>query len=108
MPPSLSRRSLVQGAATATIATTFGSRALARQATPAARNAAAEFGVIVVGAGLAGMGAAQALKLRGVPAVALEARKRIGGRCFCDNTFPAPFDFGGQFFQRRGRCAAAR
>jgi monoamine oxidase len=30
----------------------------------------------------------------------LEARSRIGGRCFCDNSFPAPFDFGGQFFQQ--------
>ena len=33
-------------------------------------------------------------------AVVLEARDRIGGRCYCDNTFPAPFDFGGQFFQQ--------
>jgi monoamine oxidase len=33
-------------------------------------------------------------------AVVLEARDRIGGRCYCDNTFPAPFDFGGQFFHQ--------
>ena len=49
---------------------------------------------------LAGIGAGQKLKLLGVPAVVLEARDRIGGRCYCDNTFPAPFDFGGQFFQQ--------
>ena len=36
----------------------------------------------------------------GLRAVVLEARDRIGGRCYCDNTFPAPFDFGGQFFQQ--------
>src|SRR5690242_1167918 len=63
-------------------------------------NGSGDFDVIVVGAGLAGLGAGQALRLRGMRAVVLEARDRIGGRCYCDNTFPAPFDFGGQFFQQ--------
>ena len=61
---------------------------------------ASEFDVIVVGAGVAGLSAGQTLKLHGVPAVVLDARDRIGGRCYCDNTFPAPFDFGGQFFHQ--------
>lgn len=97
-----SRRTLLQGLAAGTAATAFGSPVLARQATPApsARSGSSDADVIVVGAGLAGMGAGQALKLRGIPAIVLEARDRIGGRCFCDNSFPAPFDFGGQFFQQ--------
>jgi monoamine oxidase len=33
-------------------------------------------------------------------AVVLEARDRIGGRCYSNNSFPAPLDFGGQFFQQ--------
>ena len=98
----LARRTLVQGLAAGTAATAFGSSTFARQATPApsTQRSSSDAEVIVVGAGLAGMGAAQALKLRSVPAIVLEARDRIGGRCFCDNSFPAPFDFGGQFFQQ--------
>jgi len=98
----LSRRSLVRGVAAGTLTTAFGSRALARQATPAVNtgNGASEFDLIVVGAGAAGLGASQKLAALGLRAVVLEARDRIGGRCYCDNTFPAPFDFGGQFFQQ--------
>lgn len=67
---------------------------------PGSGNAFSDFDVIVVGAGAAGIAAGQKLNLLGVRAVVLEARDRIGGRCYCDNTFPAPFDFGGQFFQQ--------
>lgn len=102
MPLTHSRRTLLQGLAAGTAATALGSPVLARQATPvpSAHGGSSDADVIVVGAGLAGMGAAQALKLRGVSTIVLEARDRIGGRCFCDNSFPAPFDFGGQFFQQ--------
>ena len=102
MGQSLSRRSLVQGVAAGTMATAFASRALARQATPVSGsgNGSGDFDVIVVGAGAAGLGAGQKLLSLGLRAVVLEARDRIGGRCYCDNTFPAPFDFGGQFFQQ--------
>ncbi len=99
MPLAPSRRTLLQGLAAGTVATALGAPAFARQATPVA-GGASNTDVIVIGAGLAGMGAGQALKLRGVPAIVLEARNRIGGRCYCDNSFPAPFDFGGQFFQQ--------
>src|SRR5215218_9573900 len=73
-----------------------------QEATPAPGSGTAfsDFDVIVVGAGVAGIAAGQKLNLLGVRAVVLEARDRIGGRCYCDNTFPAPFDFGGQFFQQ--------
>ena len=102
IPSRLSRRALVL-AATTGLATLPGERwSLAQSATPTPSGASdsADFDVIVVGAGLAGMGAGQHLAARGVSAVLLEARDRVGGRCFCDNSFPAPFDFGGQFFQQ--------
>jgi len=98
----LSRRSLVQGVAAGSVATSFASRALARQATPMTNssNGGSECDVIVVGAGAAGLAAGQELAALGLRAVVLEARDRIGGRCYCDNTFPAPFDFGGRFYQQ--------
>jgi monoamine oxidase len=56
--------------------------------------------VVVVGAGIAGMAAAQSIGAAGHKVVVVEARDRVGGRCFCDNTFPAPFDFGAQLFHQ--------
>jgi monoamine oxidase len=54
----------------------------------------------VVGAGIAGMAAAQKIKAAGHNVVVVEARDRVGGRCFCDNTFHVPFDFGAQLFHQ--------
>lgn len=98
----LSRRTLVLSTAAGLVPTVGGRQALAQSATPAPTGSSDlnDLDVIIVGAGLAGMGAGQQLAARGVRAVLLEARDRVGGRCFCDNTFPAPFDFGGQFFQQ--------
>jgi monoamine oxidase len=55
---------------------------------------------VVVGAGIAGMAAAQTIRAAGHKVVVVEARDRVGGRCYCDNTFPAPFDFGAQLFHQ--------
>jgi len=41
--------------------------------------------IIVVGAGLAGLGAARALVARDFDVVVLEARDRLGGRCHTSN-----------------------
>lgn len=51
--------------------------------------------VVIVGAGASGLAAAQMLAQRGVSFVVLEAKDRIGGRAFTDNsTFGVPFDHG--------------
>ena len=52
--------------------------------------------VIVIGAGTAGMAAANALAAEGVDVVVLEAAGHVGGRCYTDSTqFDLPFDMGG-------------
>ena len=98
----LSRRKLMLASAASLVPAVGGKPALAQSATPgpASSGDLSDYDVIIIGAGLAGMGAGQHLATRGVSTVLLEARDRTGGRCFCDNTFPAPFDFGGQFFQQ--------
>jgi monoamine oxidase len=51
--------------------------------------------VLVVGAGIAGLQAAQALVRRGYKVVMLEARERIGGRIWTSTRWPdAPLDLG--------------
>jgi monoamine oxidase len=56
---------------------------------------AADIDVVVVGAGAAGIGAAQMLASLGRNCVVVEADKRIGGRALTDTrTFPLPFDIG--------------
>jgi monoamine oxidase len=54
--------------------------------------------VIVVGAGAAGLSAAQSLRQAGYETVVLEAADYIGGRCLTDTTtFSVPFDRGGSW-----------
>lgn len=60
------------------------------------------FDVIVVGAGMAGLAAAQSLTRSGLRVVVVEARDRIGGRTVSNATAFAPtvIDEGGQFFHQ--------
>ncbi|MBP91130.1 MAG: hypothetical protein CL436_00760 [Acidimicrobiaceae bacterium] len=53
--------------------------------------------VVVVGAGAAGLGAAQALVDAGSDVVVVEARGRIGGRVWTDDMGDAPVDLGGSW-----------
>ena len=50
--------------------------------------------VIVIGAGFAGLGAANALRHAGVDCVVLEARDRIGGRAHTERVGGVPVDLG--------------
>ncbi|MFN7828006.1 MAG: flavin monoamine oxidase family protein [Acidobacteriota bacterium] len=51
--------------------------------------------ILVIGAGMAGLTAAQTLKGRGYNVLVLEARDRIGGRVWTSNKWPdVPVDFG--------------
>ena len=50
--------------------------------------------VVVIGAGVAGLAAAQALKAAGATVVVLESRDRIGGRVWTDTSWGAPIELG--------------
>jgi monoamine oxidase len=62
---------------------------------PARAQIPREVDVAVIGGGAAGIAAARHLLRAEVTTVLIEARRRIGGRCFTDRqTFSAPFDRG--------------
>jgi len=59
---------------------------------------AAEFDVVIIGAGAAGLAAARTLLDKGVKVTVLEANNRIGGRAYTENkTFGVPVDHGCTF-----------
>jgi len=62
--------------------------------------------VVVVGAGVAGLAAADGLRARGLDVVVLEARDRIGGRVYTirPEGLPTPVELGAEFVH--GRVAA--
>ena len=59
----------------------------------------ADHKVIIIGAGAAGLSAAQRLASAGLSVTILEARDRIGGRIFMhrDPRFPSPIALGAEF-----------
>jgi monoamine oxidase len=86
--PRLSRRSFV--AASAAL--------LARPALAAPLASAAEFDVVIIGAGAAGIAAARRIAAAGRRYALIEAADRIGGRCITDTrTFGVPFDRGARW-----------
>jgi len=69
-----------------------------------------EPGVVVVGAGVAGLAAARALRADGVPVVVLEAGSRAGGRAWTSRPalLDGPFDEGAQWLHDAERNPLAR
>ena len=55
--------------------------------------------VAIVGAGVAGIAAARALKAAGKSVIVIEARDRIGGRAFTDTSLGFAFDHGAQWIE---------
>jgi monoamine oxidase len=94
-----SRRSFIAGAASLPF---IGARA----------DPPADFDVVVVGAGVAGIAASSAVRAAGLTALVLEARDRIGGRACTDvETLGAPFDLGAMWFhsaEKNPLCPLAR
>lgn len=82
----LNRRQVLQGIGAGALAGAFG--APLRAATPATPD------VLVIGAGGAGLTAAKELVAKGVSVVVLEARDRIGGRAFTDDSLGFDWDRG--------------
>lgn len=84
MYSGLSRRTFLAGAATALSAPTV-----------LRAGVDADTDVVVIGAGTAGLSAADALLRKGLKVIVLEARNRIGGRAWTDSeTLALPFDQG--------------
>lgn len=50
--------------------------------------------IIIIGAGIAGLAAAEKLQSEGLTVTILEARNRIGGRIWTDNSLGVPLDLG--------------
>ncbi|MDN2567878.1 FAD-dependent oxidoreductase [Aquibium sp. A9E412] len=84
-PGGLRRRDLVKGAALTP---------LALAAPPIATAAAQAADAIVVGAGMAGLAAANHLRQAGRSVIVLEARRRIGGRILTDRSLGFPVEIG--------------
>ena len=94
--PGLSRREVLKGIGVATVAGVVGSTVSATAAKPTAS-------VGIVGAGLAGLSAADTLAGAGLAASVYEGRDRIGGRQWSmGGRFAGPVMFPGQVVERGG------
>ena len=82
------RRDILGNMAVSALATTGLSQ-------PSAANSRATLDAVIIGAGMAGLAAAQTLRKAGKRVLILEARERIGGRTFTSRAWSdAPMDLG--------------
>lgn len=94
-PSVLSRRLLLAGTGAAIAGLGLGTTPASASRAAAATGPSKRPTVIVVGAGMAGMTAAQALRSAGAEVVVVEARDRIGGRVHTDRSWATfPMDMG--------------
>src|SRR3981081_713780 len=57
-----------------------------------------DFDILIIGAGAAGIAAARRVAAAGLKHLVLEARDRLGGRCFTDTqTFGVPYERGARW-----------
>jgi monoamine oxidase len=62
-------------------------------------NTISQSDVLIVGAGIAGLAAAHTLSEAGASVLVLEARNRIGGRMWTDESLGVPFDMGASWIE---------
>ncbi|NKB39062.1 MAG: FAD-dependent oxidoreductase [Gammaproteobacteria bacterium] len=91
------RRDFLAGAATLAAATPLAvsSASSSRKSDITARNTKHDYDVIVVGGGFAGATAARELGLQGYKILILEARSRLGGRCYTSKFAGQDIEYGG-------------
>ena len=88
------RRQFLKAALYTSAAASALTAALPFSAGRARAQAMADSRVIVIGSGLAGLGAAKSLSEQGADVVVLEAKAHIGGRLYTDYSMGAPFEYG--------------
>jgi len=99
---TISRRDVLAGSAALAALSPFGARAIAA---PLPRDA----DVVVIGAGVAGIGAARRIMAAGRKVIVIEAASAIGGRCVTDATsFDVPFDRGARWLYNTETNPAAK
>jgi monoamine oxidase len=94
MSRAVTRRDALAAFAASLANPALASPALATPALGQTRDAAFDVDVVVIGAGAAGVGAARELRRLGKSCLVLEARARVGGRVFTDQSLGQPFDAG--------------
>lgn len=93
----INRRNFLAGTATLAASSPLIASAASssRQSTSTARDANHDYDVIVVGGGFAGATAARELGLQGYKTLILEARSRLGGRCYTSKFAGQDIEYGG-------------
>jgi len=93
--PRISRRNFLRWSAALLLTSSVGDLPRLRRSLAQARRSA---DVLIIGAGAAGLSAAQSLRAEGLEVIVLEARQRFGGRIWSDDSFaPYPIELGAEF-----------
>jgi monoamine oxidase len=93
--PLVSRRGILLGTTATLVAGALAACSTGAEKASGASGDSADFDVIVIGAGMAGLAAARELSDGGKKVVVVEARDRIGGRMFTDHTsMSVPIEYG--------------